>query len=37
MEVRGDEVILKVDEANNTRLHVSVSAIGKNLSSDEKS
>ena len=37
MEVRGDEVILKVDEANNTRIHVSVSAIGKNLSSEEKS
>jgi preprotein translocase subunit YajC len=37
MEVRGDEVVLKVDETNNTRIHVSISAIGKNLSSEEKS
>ena len=37
MEVRGEEVILKVDESNNTRIHVSISAIGKNLSSEEKS
>jgi preprotein translocase subunit YajC len=37
MEVRGDEVILKIDEQNNTRIHVSVSAIGKNLSPEEKS
>jgi preprotein translocase subunit YajC len=37
IEVKGDEVVLKVDEANNTRIHVSVSAIGKNLSSEEKS
>ena len=36
MEVREDEVILKVDEQNNTRIHVSVSAIGKNLSNEEK-
>ena len=37
IEVKGDEVVLKVDEANNTRIHVSVSAIGKNLSAGEKS
>ena len=37
IEVKGDEVVLKVDEANNTRIHVSVSAIGKNLSVGEKS
>ncbi len=37
IEVKGDEVVLKVDEANNTRIHVSVSAIGKNLSAEEKS
>jgi preprotein translocase subunit YajC len=37
MEVRDDEVILKIDESNNTRIHVSLSAIGKNISSEEKS
>jgi preprotein translocase subunit YajC len=37
IEVKGDEVVLKVDENNNTRIHVSVSAISKNLSSEEKS
>jgi preprotein translocase subunit YajC len=37
MEVRGDEVILKIDETNNTRIHVTLSAIGKNLSTEDKS
>ncbi len=37
IEVKGDEVILKIDEQNNTRIHVSVSAIGKNLSAEQKS
>jgi preprotein translocase subunit YajC len=36
MDVKGDEVVLKVDEANNTKMRVSMSAIGKNLSQDEK-
>jgi preprotein translocase subunit YajC len=35
MEVRGDEVILKVDESNNTKIRVSASAISKNLSQEE--
>jgi len=32
MDVKGDEVVLKIDEATNTKIHISVSAIGKNLS-----
>jgi preprotein translocase subunit YajC len=36
MDVRGDEVVLKIDESTNTRIHLSTSAIGKNLSQDEK-
>ncbi len=34
MDVKGDEVVLKIDEATNTKIHVSTSAIGKNLSQD---
>jgi preprotein translocase subunit YajC len=34
IEVRGDEVILKVDESSNTKIRVSTSAIGKNLSQE---
>jgi preprotein translocase subunit YajC len=36
MDVKGDEVVLKVDEATNTKIKVSVSAIGKNLSQEGK-
>jgi len=36
MDVKGDEVVLKVDEATNTKIHVSSSAIGKNLSQESK-
>jgi preprotein translocase subunit YajC len=36
MDVKGDEVILKIDETTNTKIHISTSAIGKNLSQDEK-
>jgi preprotein translocase subunit YajC len=36
MDIRGDEVVLKVDESTNARIHVSASAIGKNLSQGEK-
>jgi preprotein translocase subunit YajC len=36
MDVKGDEVVLKIDEATNTKIHVSVSAIGKNLSQETK-
>jgi preprotein translocase subunit YajC len=34
VDVKGDEVILKVDESNNTKIRVVSSAIGKNLSKD---
>ncbi|MCL5280434.1 MAG: preprotein translocase subunit YajC [Planctomycetes bacterium] len=34
MDVKGDEVVLKIDEATNTKVHVSASAIGKNLSQE---
>ena len=36
VEVRDDEVHLKVDESNNTKIWVSVSAVGKNLSEEKK-
>jgi preprotein translocase subunit YajC len=36
MDVKGDEVVLKVDEATNTKIKVSVTAIGKNLSQEGK-
>jgi preprotein translocase subunit YajC len=36
MDVKGDEVVLKIDEATNTKIKVSTSAIGKNLSQGEK-
>ena len=34
VDVKGDEVVLKVDESNNTKIRVSASAIGRNLSKD---
>jgi len=36
VEVRDEEVHLKVDEANNTKIWISASAIGKNLSEEKK-
>jgi len=36
VEVKGDEVRLKVDESNNTKMWFSSSAIGKNLSKENK-
>jgi preprotein translocase subunit YajC len=36
VEVKGDEVILKVDESSNTKLRISTSAISKNLSEEGK-
>ncbi len=36
VDVRGDEVTLKVDETNNTKIKISTSAIGKNLSQEGK-
>ena len=35
VDVKDDEVVLKVDEANNTKIRVLASAIGKNLSQDK--
>jgi len=36
VEIKGDEIVLKVDESNNTKIRVSSAAIGKNLSKDNK-
>lgn len=36
IDVKDDEVVLKVDESNNTKIRVSASAIGKNLSKDNE-
>ena len=35
VDIRGDEITLKVDESNNTKIKVTSSAIGKNLSQDK--
>ena len=36
IEVKDDEVVLKVDESTNTKIRVSASAIGTNLSKDSE-
>ena len=36
VDVRDDDVTLKVDETNNTKIRISTSAIGKNLSQEGK-
>lgn len=36
VDVKEDEVVLKIDESNNTKIRVSMSAIGKNLSEETK-
>jgi preprotein translocase subunit YajC len=36
VDIRGDEVTIKIDESNNTKIRVSTSAIGKNLSAEGK-
>ncbi len=36
VDVRDDEIVLKVDESNNTKIKVLPSAIGANLSSEKK-
>lgn len=36
VEVKDDEITLKIDESNNTKIRIAPSAIGKNLSKDEK-
>jgi preprotein translocase subunit YajC len=35
VDVKDDEITLKVDESNNTKIKVVPSAIGKNLSKDK--
>jgi preprotein translocase subunit YajC len=35
VDIKGDEVTLKVDESNNTKIKVIASAIGKNVSKDK--
>ncbi len=34
VDVKDDEVTLKVDESNNTKIKVAASAIGKNISNE---
>ncbi|HUW18514.1 MAG TPA: preprotein translocase subunit YajC [Sedimentisphaerales bacterium] len=36
VDIKGDEITLKVDESNNTKIKVVSSAIGKNLSKENK-
>jgi preprotein translocase subunit YajC len=36
VDVKDDEITLKVDESNNTKIKVAPSAIGRNLSKDNK-
>ena len=35
VDIKGDEITLKVDESNNTKIRIAVSAIGRNLSKDK--
>jgi len=35
VDIRDDEITLKVDESNNTKIKVAASAIGRNLSKDK--
>ena len=34
VDIKGDEITLKVDESNNTKIRVASSAVGKNMSKD---
>lgn len=36
IDVKDDEITIKIDEANNTKIKVIPSAIGKNMSQDKK-
>lgn len=36
VDIKGDEVTLKIDESNNTKIKVVSSAIGKNMSKDKE-
>jgi len=35
VDVKDDEITLKIDESNNTKIKVAPSAIGRNLSKDK--
>ena len=35
VDIKGDEVTLKIDESNNTKIKLASSAIGKNLSKEK--
>jgi preprotein translocase subunit YajC len=35
VDIKGDEITLKIDESNNTKVKVASSAIGRNLSQDK--
>ena len=35
VDIKGDEITLKVDESNNTKIRVAKDAIGKNLSKEK--
>ncbi len=35
VDIKGDEVTLKIDESNNTKIKIASSAIGKNMSKDK--
>ncbi len=34
VDIKDDEVVLKIDESNNTKIRISTNAIGRNLSKD---
>ena len=34
VDIKDDEVVLKIDESNNTKMHIAISAIGRNLSKE---
>jgi preprotein translocase subunit YajC len=36
VDIKDDEIVLKVDESNNTKIRIMASAIGKNLSNEGK-
>lgn len=36
VDVKDDEITLKIDEANNTKVKISHNAVGRNLSKDKK-
>lgn len=35
VDIKGDEITLKIDESNNTKIKINSSAIGKNFSQDK--